>query len=174
MDFGRISRYNANDDDAVTVRPTANMRSGPATFQDVILEPDPRRRDAAIDALPERQAKNYLKQALNVLVPRQMAGGTDDDVGLVKALIVILVIIAIFIVGVIGFGIFSSMSGDGRTVNSAPPVTSKDVQSSEAVQSRAVESADIPSAGAGTLGDYYVEIKSAFLSNDYAGDPVSS
>lgn len=173
VDFVRISRYDDEEKDvAVPVHPTADMRSGPATFQDVILEPDPRRRDAAIDALPERQAKNYLKQALNVLVPRQMAGGMDDDVGLVKALIAILVIIAVFIVGVIGFGAFSSMSRDAQTVNSAPPATSKAVQSSEAVQSQAVESADIPSAGAGTLGDYYVEIKSALLSNDYAGNPV--
>lgn len=175
-DFISLSRYDSQYDEDARVtappRPTANMQSGPATFQEVILEPDPRRRDAAIDALPERHAKNYLKQAMNVLVPRQAAGGADDDGGLVKALIAILVIVGVFIVGVIAFGIFSSMSGDDRAADSAPPVTSKDVQASEAVQDQAVESADIPAAGAGTLGDYDVEIKSAFLSSDYTGEPA--
>ena len=111
VDFVRISRYDDEEEDAaVAARPTANVGSGPATFQEVILEPDPRRRDAAIDALPERQAKSYLKQALNVLVPRQMAEA-DEDSGLVRALIAILAVLGVFLIGVVGLGIFLSIDG---------------------------------------------------------------
>lgn len=158
VDFVRISRYDDSEDIIVPAHPTANMRSGPATFQDVILEPDPRKRDAAIDALPERQAKNYLKQALNVLVPRHAAAGADDDGGLVRTLIAILAVLGVFLVGVVGVGIFLSATKSDRTANSAPPVQSGNTRASEPVRESQAQAAPNPnslSIGDNTILDHW-------------------
>lgn len=151
---------------------SAPARYGPATFQDVILETDPGRRDAAIDALPEQQAKSYLKQALNVLVPRQAADDPDDDSGLIKVLVAALIIVACLIIGVVVIGVLLS-SSDGRGAeNSAPPAVSDRVQESEPAQEETSAPPIAPSSGAGTVGDYYVEIQSAFIANDHEGSPA--
>lgn len=150
VDFVRVSRYDDEEEVAVTVRPTANARSGPATFQDVILEPDPRRRDAAIDALPEPQAKSYLKQALNVLVPRQMAGAGEDN-SLVRTLIAILAVLGVFIIGVVGLGIFLSIDKNDRTASSAPPAESRNIQASEPVQTTPPAAANSLTIGDNTI-----------------------
>ena len=88
--------------------PVKPMR-GPVTLNDVLAERDPRVRNAAVDALPEREAKNYLKQLLNVFVPRQEETGSDS--GLVRTLIAILAVLAVFIVGVVALGIMFSALG---------------------------------------------------------------
>ena len=80
------------------------------SMQDVILEKNPKKRDAVIDALPEKEAKSFLKQAMNLLVPRHAAGRTaeeDDDALILKILIAFLALVGVFIVGVMIFGILS-------------------------------------------------------------------
>lgn len=119
---------------AAMPRPTAT-RSGPATFQEVILEPDPIRRNAAIDALPERQAKSYLKQALNVLVPRQLRGeDEDEESGLIKVLLGFLAVIGVGVIAIIAVGIAMGPGKDRSAVGSTPPKASQRVQESAPAQ----------------------------------------
>ncbi|MBD5099168.1 MAG: DUF4352 domain-containing protein [Clostridiales bacterium] len=175
VDFVRISRYDDEEEDvAVTVSPTANVRSGPATFQDVILEPDPRRRDAAIDALPEPQAKSYLKQALNVLVPRQMAG-SDEDNGLVRALIAILAVLGVFLIGVVGLGIFLSIDKNDRTASSAPPTESRNIRASEPVQTTPPAAANLLTVGDNTiLGHWEIAVTDFYYTGRIETSPYTA
>lgn len=160
--------------------PVKPMR-GPVTLNDVLAERDPRVRNAAVDALPEREAKNYLKQLLNVFVPRQQE--TDSDSGLVRTLIAILAVLAVFIVGVVALGImFSALGGGGQNgpgpaaASASPAATLPLAESPSAQPSPAAEPTAAPStppaAGAGTLGNCYVEIKAAFLTQDTEGKPA--
>lgn len=110
-------------------------RRGPATFQEVILEPDPIRRNAAIDALPERQAKSYLKQALNVLVPHQLRGEEEDEESrLIKVLLGFLAVIGVGIIAIIAVGIAMGPGKDRSTAGSTPPKVSQRVQESTPAQ----------------------------------------
>ena len=133
-----------------------DVQRGPATFQEVILEPDPARRDAAIDALPEWHAKSYLKQAMNVLVPLQMRGG-DEDGGLVKALVALLAVLGIFIITVIGAGVFVSSSGGRQTAASPPPAASRPVGESAPPQQTPEQSPPVRADGRFSVGESAVK-----------------
>lgn len=111
LDFAMLDYYREDEKVSLSIRPAPTGKRTAASFEDVILEPDPRRRDAVIDALPERQAKSYLKQAMNVLVPRELAGEGEDNDGLVGVLIAVLAVIGIFIVTVIAIGVIVALSG---------------------------------------------------------------
>ncbi len=151
---------------------------GPVTLNDVLSERDPRVRNAAVDALPEREAKHYLKQLLNVFVPRQQESGPDD--GLVKTLIAVLAVLGVFILTVVALGImFSVLGGAGQNgpgpaaataspIATLPPPESPSPLPSPTVEPTAAPSTP-PASGAGTLGDCYVEIKTAFLTQDIEG-----
>lgn len=180
VDFAIISQYQYEDDDEEEEIPEpAPMPKGkrtPLPFQAVILEKDPKKRDAVIDALPERQAKSYLKQAMNVLVPRQAAASQkSDDDGFTKIIIAVVAAFGVFVVGIIVvFGI-TSTSGGNQAAASNPPAPSVNVQESDPPSAAPTEEAsDAPAIGqdiaSGTLGSYYVEIKSAFITTDYDGD----
>lgn len=162
----------------------APVRAGrsPVTLSEVLAERDPRVRNAAVDALPEREAKNYLKQMLNAFASQQEDETVPDD-GLIRTLIAILAVLGVFIIAVVVVGIISSAgSGGGQAEPSSPMVT---VPASFAVASPAQESATVqpspeqsqtpeptstPGVGAGTLGNCYVEIKNAFLTQDFEGE----
>lgn len=152
-----------------------STRRGPATFQEVILEPDPIRRNAAIDALPERQAKSYLKQALNVLVPRQLRGeDEDEESGLIKVLLGFLAVIGVGVIAIIAVGIAMGPGKDRSAVGSASPKVSQRVQESAPVQETPGQEVStqpdvVPGGAIGDLGDYHVEIQGAFIANDYEG-----
>lgn len=143
----------------------------PATLQQVLTEEDPWKRSAAIDALPEKQAKSYLKQVLNTLVGR----GGEDPAGdaLVRTLIVVLSIIGLALVGIVAVGIFGSM-GIGPAAGLAQQSDARGGQVSAAPESSENAQATVnPIPGSGTLGDYHVEIKEAFLTTDYQGNPAA-
>lgn len=146
-----------------------------ATLEEVLTEQDPRKRNAAIDALPEREAKYYLKRVLNTFLNRD--GEDEETTTLVRVLIVVLAIVGLALVAVIAVGIFSSLGiGPGASVT-PPPAATQNVSESEPVQDSPEPSQDdrpapIPIPGSGTLGDYHVEIKDAFLLDDYQGNPA--
>lgn len=67
-----------------------------------------------------------------------------------------------------------SSGGSSTKGSSAPPSVDPSSASTEgaASQDTSVPAAEPEVTGAGTLGDYYVEIKSAALTKDYEGKPV--
>ena len=143
----------------------------PATLQQVLTEEDPWKRNAAIDALPEKQAKSYLKQVLNTFVGRDGEDPASD--ALVRTLIVVLAIIGLALVGIVAVGIFGSM-GIGPAAGLAQPSAAQSGQVSTAPEASQNAQATVnPIPGSGTLGDYHVEIKEAFLTTDYQGNPAA-
>lgn len=145
----------------------------PATLQQVLTEEDPWKRNAAIDALPEKQAKSYLKQVLSTLAGRENGDAEAD--GLVRTLIVVLAIVGLALVAVIAVGIFGAM-GMGPGAALAQPAA-QSVQPSQQTAATPEPSRDIPPTanpipGSGTLGNSYVEIREAFLTSDYQGNPA--
>lgn len=145
----------------------------PATLQQVLTEEDPWKRNAAIDALPEKQAKSYLKQVLSTLAGRENGDAEAD--GLVRTLIVVLAIVGLALVAVIAVGIFGAM-GMGPGAALAQPAA-QSVRPSQQTAATPEPSRDVPPTtnpipGSGTLGDSYVEIKEAFLTSDYQGNPA--
>lgn len=144
----------------------------PATLQQVLTEEDPWKRNAAIDALPEKQAKSYLKQVLSTLAGRENGDAEAD--GLVRTLIVVLAIVGLALVAVIAVGIFGAM-GMGPGAALAQPAAQSVQPSQQATTSEPsqnVRPTTNPIPGSGTLGDSYVEIKEAFLTSDYQGNPA--
>lgn len=144
----------------------------PSTLQQVLTEEDPWKRNAAIDALPEKQAKSYLKQVLSTLAGRENGDAEAD--GLVRTLIVVLAIVGLALVAVIAVGIFGAM-GMGPGAALAQPAAQSIQPSQQAATpepSRDVPPTTNPIPGSGTLGDSYVEIKEAFLTSDYQGNPA--
>ena len=144
----------------------------PSTLQQVLTEEDPWKRNAAIDALPEKQAKSYLKQVLSTLAGRENGDAEAD--GLVRTLIVVLAIVGLALVAVIAVAIFGAM-GMGPGAALAQPAAQSIQPSQQAATpepSRDVPPTTNPIPGSGTLGDSYVEIKEAFLTSDYQGNPA--
>lgn len=145
----------------------------PATLQQVLTEEDPWKRNAAIDALPEKQAKSYLKQVLSTLAGRE--NGDEEADGLVRTLIVVLAIVGLALVAVIAVGIFGALGMGPGAALSQP--AGQSVRPSEQTAATPEPSRDVPPTanpvpGSGTLGDSYVEIKEAFLTSDYQGNPA--
>lgn len=152
-------------------------QNAPTTFQGMLTELDPARRNAAIDALPERQAKGYLKQAMGVLAPWTAAKSEGDDNALVKILVAILAVLGVGIIAIIAVGVSSSSGKDQETAQTPPTVASNAVQQSASPEwtpspSDVVSQTVDQGASSGTLGDFYVEVKEAYITEDYEGNPA--
>ena len=173
VDLWRSETARQNAEIPVPARSAPDLQSY-TTLGDMLAEPDPQRRSAVIDALPEREAKTYLKQVLNVFIPWQEEERDNDD-GLVRTLIVVLAIVGVLLVAVLSIGLMSSLSG-GQSA-ALPPAASRGVQESRPAQATPEPSqTDEPPSpvptGTGTLGDYYVEIENAFITQDREGNPA--
>lgn len=182
VDIGIHELTGAEEEDAERVRSQpAPARPAHATLEEVLTEQDPQKRSAAIDALPEWEAKNYLKRVLNTFLSRD--GEDEETTGLVRVLIVVLAIVGLALVAVIAVGIFTSLGIGFGAPATPPPAATQGAQESEAIrESGPVQDSPEPSQddrpapvsipGSGNLGDYYVEIKGAYLLDDYQGNPA--
>lgn len=151
--------------------PRAVKKPIPATLQQVLTEEDPWKRNAAIDALPEKQAKSYLKQVLSTFARHDGQDPASD--ALVRNLIIVLAIVGLALVGIIAVGIFGSM-GLGPAAGTAQPSAAQSQQVSAApAASQEVSPTVNPVPGSGALGDFQVEIKEAFLTTDHQGNPAA-
>lgn len=169
----------AEEDSEPVHAPAAPARQGAvkpaATLEQVLTETNPLKRAAAIDALPEREAKNYLKQVLHVFVDRDEAQEYSD--ALVRTLIVVLAVVGLALVAVVAVGIFGALGFGPAAAVSPASSASQSAQQSERVMTDLEPSQDVqpvsnPIPGSGTLGDIYVEIKDAYLTSDYQGNPA--
>lgn len=151
----------------------APVRQGPLTLGDMLAEPDPQRRNAVVDALPEREAKTFLKQVLNVLGPRMELDSGEDD-GLVRTLIAALILVGVLIAGVLAAALIFSLGG--RQAASAPPSAAsaapRESRTAQPAPSQTPQPSSPAGAGEGNLGDYYVEIENAFVTQDREGNPA--
>lgn len=143
----------------------------PVTLQQVLTEEDPWKRNAAIDALPEKQAKSYLKQVLSTFINHE--GSEADSDALVRTLIAVLAIIGLALVVVVAVGIFGSMGVSPAAGIAQLSATQAEQASAVPEASRNVQPPISTIPGSGAIGDYYVEIKEAFLTTDVQGNPAA-
>ena len=175
VDF--VVAYNQDDniyEDYSTHVPT----SGPPTLRAVVMEPNQKKREAAIDSLPEKEAKSYLKQLVTAFINREpiKPPGIDDDRPAGQtALAVVLALVGLAAVGLIVFfsvrGLLHNGGGLGSEP-SPPPSSAPSAAVSEEPSPSVQPSPALPAGPAGDLGDYHVEIKSAVLTSDYGGSPA--
>lgn len=111
-----------------------NYRGGPdapVSLRSLIFEQNSKKRDAAIDALPEQEAKSYLKQIVAAFINREpiKPPGIDDDDEPSPGRTVMTIVIAVIGVCVIGFGSFAvvNLIAD-RALNDPAPAESQSPQ----------------------------------------------
>lgn len=175
VDF--VVAYN-QDDNIYEDYSTHVPPSGPPTLRAVVMEPNQKKREAAIDSLPEKEAKSYLKQLVTAFINRESIKppGIDDDQPAGRTvLIVALTLAGLAAVGLIVF--FSVrgllLAGEGPGSEPSPsPSAAPSAEASEEPSPSVHPSPALPAGPSGDLGDYYVEIKSAVLTSDYGGSPA--
>lgn len=172
VDF--VVAYN-QDDDIYEDYSSHVPPSGPPTLRAVVMEPNKKKREAAIDSLPEKEAKSYLKQLVTAFLNREpiKPPGIDDDrpVGQ-TALTVVLALVAVGVVGLIVFFVVRGLlpgGGDSQPSPSPSAAASAAVSDQPSAPPSPPPSAALPAGPSGDLGDYHVEIKSAVLTTDYSG-----
>lgn len=171
VDF--VVAYN-QDDDIYEDYSSHVPPSGPPTLRAVVMEPNQKKREAAIDSLPEKEAKSYLKQLVTAFINREpiKPPGIDDDRPAGQtALTVAITLVAVGVIGLIVFFMVRGLlntGGDAEPAPSAAGTAAVSEQPSEPPSSP--PSAALPAGPSGDLGDYYVEIKSAVLTTDYSGN----
>ena len=172
VDF--VVAYN-QDDDIYEDYSSHVPPSGPPTLRAVVMEPNKKKREAAIDSLPEKEAKSYLKQLVTAFLNREpiKPPGIDDDrpVGQ-TALTVVLALVAVGVVGLIVFFVVRGLlpgGGDSQPSPSPSAAASAAVSDQPSAPPSPSPSAALPAGPSGDLGDYHVEIKSAVLTTDYSG-----
>ena len=172
VDF--VVAYN-QDDNIYEDFSTHVPQSGPPTLRAVVMEPNQKKREAAIDSLPEHEAKSYLKQLVTAFINREPikpTGIDDDPPAGHTVLTVIISLVVVAVAGAIIFFTVQSLLPDGDGPGTVP---SPSAQFSEEPSAPPTPqpSEPLPSAGpSGNLGNYYVEIKSAVLTSDYGGSPA--
>lgn len=173
VDF--VVAYNQDDniyeDYSSHVPPT-----GPPTLRAVVMEPNKKKREAAIDSLPEKEAKSYLKQLVTAFMNREpiKPPGIDDDQPAGQTVItVVLSLVAVAVVGTIVFFAVRGLLPTGQNPEPAASPSLAPSPSAAASQEPSPSlqpSESLPAGPAGDLGDYYVEIKSAVLTTDHSGN----
>lgn len=157
------------------------------TLRSVILEHSPKKREAVIDALPERDAKNYLKQVVTALInrapilPPELEDDEEPRPGR-TALIAAACTALVFIAGIV---IFLTLRGGAQsgtpTPSAAPSAPAVSAAPTPTPPASSVPPSGTPSgtpseppagASSGDLGDYHVEIQDAFLASDFEGNPA--
>lgn len=159
-------REDEDEEDREEAAPEPPAAVRPPSLRSVILEKDPKKREAAIDALPERAAKHYLKQVIDAFVRHQPIPPDRPGRGALPAVLAVggIVLLA---------GLLSWMLW-GRGGEAGGP-SDPDAAASQSVEPTAQPSqaAAVPTAGPavaeGALGDYQVELKGAFLTRDHEG-----
>lgn len=172
VDF--VVAYN-QDDDIYEDYSSHVPPSGPPTLRAVVMEPNKKKREAAIDSLPEKEAKSYLKQLVTAFLNREpiKPPGIDDDRPAGRtALTVVLTLVAVGVVGLIVFFLVRGLlpgGGDAQPSPSPSAASSAAVSDQPSAPPSPSPSAALPAGPSGDLGDYHVEIKSAVLTTDYSG-----
>lgn len=169
VDF--VVAYN-QDDNIYEDYSTHVPPSGPPTLRAVVMEPNQKKREAAIDSLPEHEVRTYLKQLVTAFINRESIKppGIDDDppAGRTALTVVLSLVVIAVAAAVIFFTVRGLLDTGADPVPSSPPSAAASEEPSSSVQPTAA-----PSAGpSGDLGDYFVEIKSAVLTADYGGSPA--
>lgn len=171
VDF--VVSYN-QDDNIYEDYSTHVPPSGPPTLRAVVMEPNQKKREAAIDSLPEKEAKSYLKQLVTAFLNREPIKPPGIDDGPPAGQTVLTVVLTL--VGLAAFGLIVFFSVRGLLLAGGDPESGPSPSPSAAASeepSPSVQPTAAPSAGpSGDLGDYYVEIKSAVLTADYGGSPA--
>lgn len=157
------------------------------TLRSVILEHSPKKREAVIDALPERDAKNYLKQVVTALInrapilPPELEDDDDGPRPGRTALVAVVCTALIFVAGIVIFLTFRGGGEEGGSASAPPSLQPSPPAVSSAPASPSPTPSDNPSgapsdapagAAAGDLGDYHVEIQDAFIADDFEGNPA--
>lgn len=175
VDF--VVAYN-QDDNIYEDYSTHVPPSGPPTLRAVVMEPNQKKREAAIDSLPEKEAKSYLKQLVTAFINRESIKppGIDDDQPAGRTvLIVALTLAGLAAVGLIVFfsvrGLLLAGGGPGSEPSPSPSAAPS-AEASEEPSPSVQPSPALPAGPSGDLGEYYVEIKSAVLTSDYGGSPA--
>lgn len=171
VDF--VVSYN-QDDNIYEDYSTHVPPSGPPTLRAVVMEPNQKKREAAIDSLPEKEAKSYLKQLVTAFLNREPIKPPGIDDGPPAGQTVLTVVLTL--VGLAAFGLIVFFSVRGLLLAGGDPESGPSPSPSAAASeepSPSVQPTAAPSAGpSGDLGNYYVEIKSAVLTADYGGSPA--
>lgn len=171
VDF--VVSYN-QDDNIYEDYSTHVPPSGPPTLRAVVMEPNQKKREAAIDSLPEKEAKSYLKQLVTAFLNREPIKPPGIDDGPPAGQTVLTVVLTL--VGLAAFGLIVFFSVRGLLLAGGDPESGPSPSPSAAASeepSPSVQPTAAPSAGpSGDLGDYFVEIKSAVLTADYGGSPA--
>ena len=171
VDF--VVAYN-QDDNIYEDYSTHVPPSGPPTLRAVVMEPNQKKREAAIDSLPEKEAKSYLKQLVTAFLNREPIKPPGIDDGPPAGQTVLTVVLTL--VGLAAFGLIVFFSVRGLLLAGGDPESGPSPSPSAAASeepSPSVQPTAAPSAGpSGDLGNYYVEIKSAVLTADYGGSPA--
>lgn len=171
VDF--VVAYN-QDDNIYEDYSTHVPPSGPPTLRAVVMEPNQKKREAAIDSLPEKEAKSYLKQLVTAFLNREPIKPPGIDDGPPAGQTVLTVVLTL--VGLAAFGLIVFFSVRGLLLAGGDPESGPSPSPSAAASeepSPSVQPTAAPSAGpSGDLGDYFVEIKSAVLTADYGGSPA--
>lgn len=171
VDF--VVSYN-QDDNIYEDYSTHVPPSGPPTLRAVVMEPNQKKREAAIDSLPEKEAKSYLKQLVTAFLNREPIKPPGIDDGPPAGQTVLTVVLTL--VGLAAFGLIVFFSVRGLLLAGGDPEFGPSPSPSAAASeepSPSVQPTAAPSAGpSGDLGNYYVEIKSAVLTADYGGSPA--
>ncbi len=171
VDF--VVAYN-QDDNIYEDYSTHVPPSGPPTLRAVVMEPNQKKREAAIDSLPEKEAKSYLKQLVTAFLNREPIKPPGIDDGPPAGQTVLTVVLTLVGLAAFGLIVFFSVRGlllAGGDLESGPSPSPSAAASEE--PSPSVQPTAAPSAGpSGDLGDYFVEIKSAVLTADYGGSPA--
>lgn len=152
--------------------------SGPPTLRAVVMEPNKKKREAAIDSLPEKEAKSYLKQLVTAFLNREpiKPPGIDDERPKGGAALAAgLAAVALAVVAGIAFLAVRGLLPGGKEPAGAPtppPSAAVSAEPSPSPSPTPPPSAGLPAGPSGDLGDYRVEIKSAVLTTDYGGSPA--
>ena len=168
VDF--VVAYN-QDDNIYEDFSTHAPPSGPPTLRAVVMEPNQKQREAAIDSLPEHEVRSYLKQLVTAFINRESIKppGIDDEPprGRAALTVVLSLVVIIAAAAVIFFTVQGLLDADSEPSPSPSPSAGVSQQPSAPPSSQ--PSAPLPAGPSGDLGDYYVEIKSAVLTADYGG-----
>ena len=168
VDF--VVAYN-QDDNIYEDFSTHTPPSGPPTLRAVVMEPNQKKREAAIDSLPEHEVRSYLKQLVTAFINRESIKppGIDDEPprGRAALTVVLSLVVIIAAAAVIFFTVQGLLDADSEPSPSPSPSAGVSQQPSAPPSSQ--PSAPLPAGPSGDLGDYYVEIKSAVLTADYGG-----
>ena len=168
VDF--VVAYN-QDDNIYEDFSTHVPQSGPPTLRAVVMEPNQKKREAAIDSLPEHEVRSYLKQLVTAFINRESIKppGIDDEPprGRAALTVVLSLVVIIAAAAVIFFTVQGLLDADSEPSPSPSPSAGVSQQPSAPPSSQ--PSAPLPAGPSGDLGDYYVEIKSAVLTADYGG-----